>query len=225
MNVVEVQTSQLLDQRLRGGFLEAQVGTLGDRCRSEAQSERVSASDPVDAATDRGVHAVLSQDLERRRVVERPHRDGAEQPAPLRRCEPCGGGRITSGENDTGVLLKRRHEHCAEPGIQQPEHFVVVQGNQHSVADTAEPAGYLVNRGGRDADRGAHLAQEPSFGRLDGPAVEADDDRSPSSLVGEEGVENGGLPDTGGPVQMGEKSLVFSIRHSTQHREFAAAAG
>jgi len=158
-----------------------------------------------------------------RRVVERPDGDVAEEPVPLSGREPGRRRRITADENDTSVVLERMHEHRAEPGVHEPEDFVVVEGKQDSVADVAEPAAHLGDAGGRDADRRARLMEEPSFGRLDGSAIEADDDCSSGALVSEEGIEYCGLSDARDPMQMGEKNFVLSIRHSSQQCEFATA--
>jgi hypothetical protein len=65
--------------------------------------------------------------------------------------------------------------------------------------------------------------QEPSFGRLDGSAVEADDGCAAGALVGEEGIEYGSLPDARNSVQMSDKSIVLSTHHASEHREFATA--
>ena len=123
-----------------------------------------------------------------------------KSPFHCRKVSHAGGGRITTGENDTDVLTETRHEHRAEPGVHEPEDLVVVEGKQDPVADAAEPAGHAGDVGGGDADRGAQLMQEPSFGRLDGSAVEADDGCASRAFVGEEGIEYGALSDARDPV-------------------------
>jgi len=111
------------------------------------------------------------QELAGLAFAERPQFETVEEPGPSRRCEPRRHRRLATHQEHADIVLERGYEDLAQPGVEQAEDLVVVEGKDHP---PTEPGQTNRGPGGRRqlaADGRAEVVKKSAGRRLDRSAV------------------------------------------------------
>ena len=105
--------------------------------------------------------------------------------------------------------MEGRDEGLSQPGVQQPEHLVGVQGEDHPLAEAPQPVRDPFQGGDRRAGRFPERLKEAALGRFDRPAVEAHHRRPFRARPRGEGIQQARLADAADAVQVEDGRPVF----------------
>ncbi len=133
--------------------------------------------------------------------------DGMLNP-PVELGHPRGDRRLAAGQDHPGVVVQRGHQVAAQPGVQQPEHLVRVEREEHPPGQLAERVRRLGDRPQRPAHGFGQRREESALGRLDGAAVDGHHGRPALPGVRGERAEQGGLADPGDAVDRDDERAV-----------------
>ena len=130
-NVFQIEVRELLNGPLERSLLQLKVGPFQGGGRSQCESQRMTSGKAVHSQGVIPRNARLGKKRDRIILFEGPQSDRVEEPLPARGCEPGGDGRLAPRQDHAHVVRKCGNEDLPQPGVQQAQALVGVEGENH----------------------------------------------------------------------------------------------
>jgi hypothetical protein len=168
-------------------------------------------------------HACAGQQLGRIALLQRFQADAPGEAVPPRVGLPRCHRRFPAAENEPYVVRQYRQERPAKPGVHQAEHFIGVQGDNHSGPNPSEARRDLFSRAGLPSAGGGEFTEQTGFGRLDTAAIQPHYSRAFRARKLNEGAEKPGFSDPRNSMQMHDDRAVIGQKIVQQAKLFSPA--
>jgi hypothetical protein len=117
-----------MEYSIQRHLVEMPRGHTGARRRSKPKCERMTIGEPQDRATSSLRYSGSLEQLGRLRLLEGLHAKTGKVGAEYRIRGPLQQRRLPARDDDAYATRESRHEHVAQPGVQEAKCLVVVEG-------------------------------------------------------------------------------------------------